>query len=194
MHFFIENYRQFVDILKKIGALKIALIVFGVLVLFILIVEKPGSSSMDKIVQGQPLLFPRFSVEMITHITITPSEASFPPIALRHVDEKWFVDDYVADAERVAGLLYTLENLKKESVVSNNPSRQLLFGADSVSGTSVQIWKNSKELIHFYAGKPTETESQYLRLDGDNEVLQVTPAMTPFLNLSVEAWQGKPGI
>ncbi|MFH1012451.1 MAG: hypothetical protein V1760_01765, partial [Candidatus Peregrinibacteria bacterium] len=97
-------------LLKKWGPLRIAAVMFGLLALFVLIVEKPGSSSIDKVRESYPLLFPRLDLVEVTHLRLTfPGDT--PAIALRKSGEGWLADEVLADQEKVQRLAGTASTI-----------------------------------------------------------------------------------
>lgn len=163
--------------LQKLGPLRLAAIVFGVLLLFILIVEKPGRLSEAKTREGEPLLFPRLDVTRVTHARLTFPDRS--AVALRRAETGWLADESPADPERVEALLSVIQNLQIQGVVSKNPVHQASYGVDEEGGVQIRLWKDSRQLVNFYSGKKAELDGQYLRLDEKDTVLLVRPALPP---------------
>lgn len=165
--------------LKKSSPLSIAIGVLAVLILFVLIVEKPGSQSLQKIQEGQPLVFSRLHLESVTHVTLEPGGKAPLKIEFRLSETGWMEGEKAMEGATMDRFLNAVHTIRKEALVSNNPSKQSLFQVDQASGIRVQIWKNSKLLADFWIGKQVGEKSQYLRLEGGNEVWQVTPLILP---------------
>ncbi|GEM_PF-4344036 len=156
--------------IKHIGALKIAVALFSALALFILIVDKPGSTSREKIEASQPLLFPRLFLEEITNVVVT--EPGHPDLTFRKAEAGWQKDE--------EAFLNAIINLKAAAIVSRNPGKQSLFGLDPAHAAHIRLWKNTKTLADFYVGESTELKSQFVRLEGSDEVFDSTPLLPPF--------------
>ena len=169
------------NLIKKAGPLRIALVLFVLLALFILIVEKPGSASIDRKEGNQPLFFPRLDLEQVTHVEITlPTEKA--PIELRRGAEGWMVNEKNANQEKMKTFLDAVYLLRKEALVSKNSEKQSFYEVDSLLGTHITLWSNSKERANFYLGDPPFARLvQYVRLEGDNEVWEAIP-LVPFVD------------
>jgi hypothetical protein len=185
MNFFEEQYKAIANIFKKMGSLKLSLAAFIILLLFIVIVEKPGSHSMDKIVAAQPFIFPRLQINNVTHVTILLSESGNGTIEIRKENDQWIRNEKRVEPDIMIHFLDAIYDLRKGSTVSKNPARQSLYGVSENEGVRIQFWKNSRDLIDFYLGKETGVNQQYFRLVDENEVLQVeqlNDVLSPLIN------------
>lgn len=166
---------------KKSNPLRTALVVFFALLLFILIIEKPGSQSAQKLRESEPLLFPRLRLEAVTHVTLARAAETPFKYELRRIEHGWIQGETPLNPLLMDEFLNSLHALTQEALVSNNPSKQALFQVDSASGLEVQLWKNSKPLTHFWIGKAYGPSGQYLRLEGQEEVFKTTPLIPDLL-------------
>ncbi len=169
-------------LLKKSFLFKLTVALFSFLVLFVLVVEKPGSTTPAKTMESRPLLFPRLRPEMVTHLIVTRPGGEKPQ-AWRKNAQGWVFEGDTALGESLEALLGAIHTLKAEALVSKNPSKQNLFGVDPVSGLRVELWKDSKPLVDFYVGKNAGPSTDYVRLENSNDVFEASPALSPFLIL-----------
>lgn len=165
--------------LKQVGPLKIAVALFCALALFILIVDKPGSASREKVEAGHPLLLPRLELDAITNVVI--QDPGVPELTLHKTETGWQAGETPANPETVDLFLNGVFNLKVKALVSRNPDKQSLFGLDPAHATHIRLWKNTKILADFYVGQVTELKSQYVRIEGADDVFETIPLLPPLL-------------
>ncbi|MFH0820363.1 MAG: DUF4340 domain-containing protein [Candidatus Peregrinibacteria bacterium] len=169
---------NFLRTLQKLGPLKLATLLFVLLALFILIVEKPGSQSTRKQEEAEPMLFPRLKLEAVTNVVIRQPDQ--PEITLRKTEGGWQMGEEAVAPQKAEDFITAIQNLKSTGLISRNPSKQSLFGVDSADAVRIQAWRNTKNLADFYVGKSAGLGTAYVRLEGSDEVVQAAPLLPEF--------------
>jgi len=185
-----DKIKKHLSVLGKINPVKAAIFLSIFLFLFILIVERPGSFESNQ-KKSERFLIPQMKVETVTKIDILVSGDE--DIVFRKTDDVWAFgdeDSALLSIDMVNEFLGKVYDLKEELVVSNNPEKQSLYAVDDRFGFHIVLWEGDSEVADFYVGKITGLNSQYLRLNGSNEVLQITPVLLNPSEFSVEDFRG----
>lgn len=180
------------DFIRRMSNVKKAFIVFVVLLLFIIIVEQPGSDS-SKMEKRERFVIPKIVMEEINEVEILrPGEEE--RVLLNNKEGKWRVTNghsFFADTEKVDGLLKILHELKETEQVSDNPERSQVFGVDKETGNHMIIKNNKNKVIgDLYIGKRTGS-GQYLRHADSKKVFKTTPNLYYLLSYDVTEWKDK---
>lgn len=100
---------------------------------------------------------------------------------------------YLADSASVAIAVEKISTMKKNMLISENPSKQSLFEVDS-SAMQVEIFDPSgKSLGSFRIGKNSFTDwsSNYVRMNGSNKVYAVPGELKSSIFMSEKQWRDK---
>ena len=186
-----EKFEKPLNYFKKMSTLKKVLIVFTALLIFIIVVEQPGSTSKKR--ESEKFFIPKLVIEDVTKIHIQkPNQEG--EVILEKMEGQWRVANdrfFPADEERVGGFLKSMHSLKEGALVSQNPERAAIFSVDKKYGTHVQVWNHKERSIaDFYAGEIIP-DGQYLRRADKDEVFQTIPSLSRFLTESLDGWKDK---
>ena len=187
-----DKFARSFQYFSGMSALKKVLIVFVALLIFIIVVEQPGSESSKKIKNIRYFL-PRLVTEDVQKIQIKKPDAD-KPITLEKKDNRWKVtNDHAlpADETKVSAFLKSMLALQLGDLVSKNKDHVSIYMADEAQGVHVQVWdKTQKTVADFYAGQ-TIPEGQYLRRADSSEVYKTIPTLDPYLHQDSDAWKDK---
>lgn len=177
---------------RRMTPLKKVLTVFIVLVIFIIIVEQPGSDT-SKRQKSSKFFIPRLVIEDVEKIKIT-NPINKMEVSLVKQEGGWRVANghfFPADLEMVEHFLETLHGLKEEALVSKNPERMTIFAVDEQNGIHVEIWsQKERNIADLYAGKSV-SGGQYFRKSNTNKVIQVSQNLNSFLFQEPDSWKDK---
>jgi len=177
---------------SKMSTLKKVLIVFAALLIFIIVVEQPGTDA-SKRKKSEKFFIPEMAIEQVQKLEIK-SPNNEKSVVLEKSDNQWRVTNghsLPADESKVSDFLNTLLSLKQGDLVSKNKDRISIFSVNEAKGTHVLIWDaKSKSVADFYAGQPV-SEGQYLRRAGSNDVYETIPSLTTYLNEDSDGWKDK---
>jgi len=100
-----------------------------------------------------------------------------------------------ADASLVQIAVERIVSLKKGDLISGNPEKQSTFGVDSASLSSIEIYVNNKSepagVLKIGKNGP-DWSSNYVRLDGSDEVYLISGGLRQALLFDIEQWRKKP--
>lgn len=189
-----EKLEKSFDYFRKMSSLKKALIAFVFLLIFIIIVEQPGSYESKK-EKSSRFFIPKLVIEEVQEVSISNPLYPGEQVSLKKESGQWRVANgrsFPADADMVEDFLLLLHGLKEVEMVSNNPDRTGLFGVDEAAGTTIEITDENGRLVSsFYAGKTPLPNRQFLRKSDSSEVLQVNQDLTSYLNKNKSDWKDK---
>jgi hypothetical protein len=187
-----EKFALSFQYFRKMSALKKVLIVFTALLIFIIVVEQPGSDASKKR-KNEKFFIPKMAVEQIGKIDIKRANVE-NPVMLEKKDDQWKVANghsLPADQGKVGDFLQALLNLKQGALVSKNKDRISIFSVDEAKGIRVRIWDDkNRSVADFYAGE-TIPDGQYLRRADSNDVYQTMPSLNAFLQENSDGWKDK---
>ena len=187
-----EKFAKSFQYFSKMSALKKVLIVFAALLIFIIVVEQPGTDA-SKRKKNEKFFIPKMAIEQVQKIEIK-SPDNEKPVLLEKNDNQWRVTNghsLPADENKVGDFLKALLNLKQGDLVSKNKDRISIFSVDEAKGICVHIWDNKNRIVaDFYAGE-TIPEGQYLRRADSNDVYETIPSLLAFLNENSDGWKDK---
>jgi len=182
------------SLISGMSLVKKTLIVFGCLLLFILVVEQPGSFT-SKHLKGEKLLFPKLLASETAKVQFQNLPGATQTLVLSKEEGQWKVingQSFPADLERVERFLSLLENMVGEQTVSNNPDRLLVFGLDEKVSPHVQVWGSRGRLVgDLFVGKRDFEGKSYVKKAGVGEAILVGQDLTPFLFQDLSAWKDK---
>ncbi len=178
---------------NKMSPLKKTLLIFVFLLIFILIVEQPGSDD-SKRQKNQRFLAPKLVIEEASKIRIYNPDTE--EIILDKGDgEVWRVSNgrsFPASDNKIQDFLKTIHDFKQDEIISKNPDRLSVFGLDEASAIQVQVWNYKERLVaDFFAGKTSEFNSQYFKKDKEDYVIQSSQNLNSFLLENKESWKDK---
>ena len=185
-----EKFNRYFQYFREMSPLKKVLIVFVALLIFIIVVEQPGSDS-SKRAKNERYFLPRLVADNVQKFEI--KKPSTNAITLQKKDGKWKVTnghDFPADETKVSDFLKSMMNLKQGDLVSKNKEHIGIYLADESTGVHVQVWDSSKQVADFYAGQIID-DGQYLRDTDSDEVYKTIPSLDPYLHQSPDDWKNK---
>jgi hypothetical protein len=123
--------------------------------------------------EKESALFPEYTIEKAAAIRVNGPANKF---TLNKEGDQWTVVEEAnlpADPELIKQALQTVTEIKKEGIVSQNPSKQEIFQVDPNNSLEVEIkGTGNKALAHFYIGKNgPDYMSTYVRKADSNDVL-----------------------
>ena len=187
-----EKFARSFQYFSKMSTLKKVLIVFVALLIFIIVVEQPGTDASKKI-KSQKFFIPAMAIEQLQKIEIK-SPKQVQSVVLENSDNKWRVTSghsFPADMSKVSDFLNALLSLKQGDLVSKNKERISIFSVDEVKGIHVLLWDSkNRGIADFYAGQPI-SEGQYLRRNGSYDVYETIPSLISYLNEDADGWKDK---
>mgnify|MGYP002725555694 CR=1 FL=1 len=176
---------------KNMSTLKKVLTVFFVLLVFIIIIEQPGSDKSKKD-KSAKFFIPKLVIKEVQKIGI--QKPNKKEIILEKKDGKWQVNDgrYLpANSKKIEDFLKANHALKQIGLVSKNPNRMSVYSVDEKMGRKIRIWNNKKDKIaDFFVGKITK-DGQFLRHSNSNSVYETIPSLSAFLPDGAEGWKDK---
>jgi len=189
-----SEFKKIVGYFNKMGLLRQMLLVFAVLLLFIILVEQPGSEASKRSKQIKYLI-PRLIIEEVQTISIAHPASDEMDVNLSRESGKWIVvngHSFPADNEKIDSFLKQLYAMRELEIVSKNPERVELFGVDEAVGLRVQIKDDRERLIgDFYAGRPTDSHRQYVRKSDSDHVIHADNSIADFLTIDKDGWKDK---
>jgi len=187
-------FQKSISLIGGMSPVKKVFIVFFCLLLFVLVVERPGSSE-SKRLRGAKLLFPKLLASQSSKVEFSNFPDPTPTLALSKSEGLWKVvngHSFPADRERVERFLSILENMVTEQVVSNNPERLALFGLDEKTSPHVKVWDGRARLVaDLWVGKTDVDGRQFIQRAGSSEVTTVSQNLTPFILQDLDGWKDK---
>jgi hypothetical protein len=187
-----EKFDITLQYFHKMSALKKVLIVFVTLLIFIIVVEQPGSDS-SKRIKNERFFIPKMSIDQVGKIDIKNPNAD-KSVILEKKDNKWRVtngNSLPAAESKVGDFLKALLDLKEGDMVSKNKDRVDIFSVDEANGIHVLISDdNNRNVADFYAGAAMP-DSQYLRRADSYDVYQAMPSLMTFLSQNTDGWKDK---
>ncbi|MGA1864491.1 MAG: DUF4340 domain-containing protein [bacterium] len=147
----------------------ILIIILCILIGIAYLLNRPAKKSSEEIV-----LFPEFDSEKATTISV---KGDTNKLTLSKEEGQWVVveeDNLPADKEQVKQALQIVSELKRDNIVSKNPSKQDIYQVDPNKGFEVEIkGEEDKTLAHFYIGKngPDFMSTYYRKADSDEVIL-----------------------
>ncbi|MCK4357995.1 MAG: DUF4340 domain-containing protein [Candidatus Cloacimonetes bacterium] len=137
--------------------------------------------------------FAKFDTLGITKININAPETE-KDVTLEKIDDKWFIKEpmfYLADMRIMEKFLETMNDMKFEGIISENPEKQSKFQVDS-TGTQVQIFKEDNLVLDFIVGKSDQNYSHtFLRESESDKVYSVAGNLSHIFNKKVDQWRDK---
>lgn len=166
------------------------LVVIFVILLLILLLGKGFSPKLEREKKSG---FAKFDTLGITKIIINVPETE-KNVTLEKIDDKWLIKEpifYLADMRIMKKFLETMNDLKFEGIISENPEKQSKFQVDS-TGTQVQIFKEDNMVLDFVVGKTDQNYSHtFLRESESDKVYSVTGNLSYIFNKKVNQWRDK---
>jgi hypothetical protein len=147
----------------------ILIIILCILIGIAYLLNRPAIKTSEEIV-----LFPEFDTEKATTISVNGETNK---LTLSKEEDQWIVieeDNLPADKEQIKQALQTVSELKRDNIVSKNPSKQGIFQVDPNKGFDVEIkGEEDKTLAHFYIGKngPDFMSTYFRKADSDEVIL-----------------------
>lgn len=176
--------------IKSLSPLKKVSVIFVALLLFIIIIERPGAESLPS-----KTFIPYFKSQNIRKIAINLPEGNDHSLKIEKKENIWWVVNghaFPADETAVNELLNAIAHLKEENIASKNPQRMTLFEVDQKQGIQVILRdKKDREIANFYAGKSNPLNQQYVRRNDTNEVIEISGNINPLIKKDIEAWKDK---
>jgi hypothetical protein len=131
--------------------------------------KMPAKKSSEEIA-----LFPEFDPEQATTIRVNGETNK---LTLSKEGDQWVVtekDNLPADKGEIKQALQIVSELKRDNIISKNPTKQEIFQVDPNKGFEVEIdGKEDKTLAHFYIGKngPDFMSTYFRKADSDEVIL-----------------------
>ena len=100
-----------------------------------------------------------------------------------------------ADTTLVQIAVERIVSLKKGDLISSNAEKQGTFGVDSASVSSIEIYTNGKSDpagVLIIGKNGPDWSSNYVRLNGSNDVYLISGALRQALFFDIERWRKKP--
>lgn len=147
----------------------ILIIILCLLIGIAYLLNRPAKKTPQEIV-----LFPGFDSEKATTIRVNGETNK---LTLSKEGDQWIVieeDNLPADKEQIKQALQIISELKRDNIVSKNPSKQEIFQVDPNKGFEVEIkGEEDKTLAHFYIGKngPDFMSTYFRKADSDEVIL-----------------------
>lgn len=186
-----ETFEKPISYFKKMSTLKKVLIVFIALLIFIIVVEQPGSTSKKR--ESEKYFIPKLVIEDVTKVQIE-KPGDNEEVILEKADGNWRIANghsFPADYEKIDDFLKAMHSLKEGALVSQNPERAIIFSVDEKRGIHAQVWNHKERSIaDFYAGE-TIPDGQYIKRTSEDEVYQTVPSLIRFLTESLDGWKDK---
>lgn len=172
-------------------------------------IERPDLSSVSDV--NDELILPDFNADQVTRIEI---EQLVSGVQLERREGIWHVapfvtklgrelaekekreikdvEWFVADEARIHHALGVFGDLSRGLVVSSNPENQNLYNV-GVAGLTIRLFgPEGKRLIALIIGKNgPDLVTQYVRRDGENDVLLVDRTLTGIFSIAAEDWKLK---
>lgn len=132
------------------------------------------------------VLFPAFKPDLVASIAITDKNGA---IELRKAGDDWQIlsggRSFDLDESRVEAILTGVADLRKNQVASSRPETWGDFSVDEAQAVRLVLRKaDGTALVDCFLGKAGTTSfSQYLRLAGENEVIQANSRFDYTTNL-----------
>lgn len=186
---FEKSFRYF----NKMSPIKKVLVIFIFLLIFILIVEQPGSDD-SKRQKGAKFLAPKLNTQEVSKIRIyNPNTEEI--ILERQNQNEWRVSNgrfFPANSNQINDFLKMVHDFKQDEIISKNPDRLSVFGLDDNHAFQIQIWNHKNRLVaDFYAGKTSGSNHQYFKKANEDYVIQSSQKLNFFLLKGKEGWQDK---
>lgn len=170
---------------------KIAGIVLGALLVYVLVVERPFTDSVRGPAKKKTLLFPAVDPAAASRIEI---KAAGRISSLEKEGGSWRVvsdGGFPADSKAVSDLLARVDTLAVGPVVSENPSKRSTFGVDE-SGAEVRIEGASGTMAHFWVGRSTPDYSGvFLRPEGSDQVYGIGGITRYVFDRGAQTWRDR---
>ena len=173
------------------STLKKILIVFATLLIFIIIVEQPGSKNTEKD-KNVKFFLSTMNIEEVQKIQIQ-NISSKKDLLLGKVDGKWQVKNgsyFPVDKKRINDFLTDLYNLKQGRLIAKNKNNFSIYSVDDKSGTNIQIWNDKGGVSNFVIGQSTK-DGQFVRNISENLVYESIPSLTLHLKLDTNYWKDR---
>lgn len=172
--------------LKQLGYLTAIMAMLGIIALFARLTEGDRGEREIKTVIS-------IDEQDVTRIELTEAGET---ITLEPNGESWQLTTpvtYPADQTYVTALLSNLEALEVDGTASRNQERQSEFQVTPELGLQVRISENDGDQTVFYLGKsPTgRSSSNYLRLEGENEVYTTRSNIRINFDREVNVWRDR---
>jgi Domain of unknown function (DUF4340) len=180
--------------INRVSPVKKALFVFVALILFVLVVEQPGSPT-SKYEKGKRLLFPQLVSSDVVQVQLSNLPDPLKALTLKNDNGQWRVvngHSFPADRERLDRFLSVLENLVGEETVSNNPDRTSVFGITEYSSPHiVATGSRDRVVADFFVGNNDLDNLQYVKKAGSDEVILASEDLRPFVQEDLDGWKDK---
>jgi hypothetical protein len=118
------------------------------------------------------------------------------PITVSKTDNTWIVNEsneWTADSIVVNRMIQTASRLQPVQLVSQNESKQSLYGVDVGSSVQVKLYNESEQLLaYFLAGnRGVLSGTSYVRLDGMNDVYLVNEILPDVYPIDIKKLRDK---
>jgi hypothetical protein len=166
----------------------VSILVLVLLVVVYLLVEHQRSSNVaPKLVDN----FLGVDTTEVTKITIGRLGSA---LTLEKVAGEWYVmqdEPHKTEANMMQQLLNILGEMKVGNVISDNPSNQIKFQVDTLTGFTVSIYSGDDILSSVVIGKMADYTHTYVRLVDENEVYIAEGMMSHLMNRPPADWRDK---
>jgi hypothetical protein len=170
--------------MKRLGILGVVFVVLC----GILLVQR---LQRGKIVVSGPAEVVRVEPDKVTRIEIHKPDGD---VELVRTGEAWKLArpiEFPANAEMVAGMLKSVEELKLVDVISSNPANRGTYQVDS-TGTAVTIWSGDKKTLSVVVGKSTaDWTHTFVRHADRDEVYRADGVLAYNFNRRADDWRDK---
>jgi hypothetical protein len=118
-------------------------------------------------------------------------------VSLEKKEGRWLVslndNYYLADKDAVGNIFQTVEDMKRENVVSTDPSKYPVFELNQENGVEVKLSRSDNTVLaHFFVGKNgPDLFSTYIRVQGEKEVLLLSGILKDKFDKELKDWRDK---
>lgn len=115
-------------------------------------------------------------------------------LTLEKVAGEWYVmqdEPHKTEPNMIQQLIGIVGKMKVGNVISDNPSNQIKFQVDTLTGFTVSIYSGDDVLSSIVVGKMADYTHTYVRLTGENEVYIAEGMMSHLMNRPPADWRDK---
>lgn len=166
----------------------VSILVLVLLVVVYLLVEHQRSA---KIAPKSVDSFLGVDTTEVTRIAISRLGSS---LTLEKVAGEWYVmedEPHTIETSMIQQLLNILGDMKVGNVISDNPSNQIKFQVDTLTGSTVSIYSGDDVLASVVVGKMADYTHTYVRLVDENRVYIAEGMMSHLMNRPPADWRDK---
>jgi hypothetical protein len=175
--------------IERMDPLRLCGMIFGLLVLIILITERPFVTSGAG---SAKFLLPTMEAGNITRIFLAKGSPA-QELELIKQGGQWTItqNELRAGTDQVTSLLNRLSDLNQMDVVAKNQDRHAVYGVDDATGLRVRIYGGDKPAGDLVFGQPAQDGAQYVRRFDEVEVIEAAPSLADLMDISLWQWMDR---